>query len=74
MATQTTIQRIGRVLGLKIPAHVLDRHHLAEGDRVHIIETKDGLLITPCDPDVQEAMAFYEEGAKDYRDALRKLA
>ena len=53
---------------------MLERQNLAEGDRVHIIETQDGLLITPFDPDFQEAMALYEEGAKDYRNALRELA
>ena len=74
MPKETTIRRIGNSAGLTIPKDVLERQNLAEGDQVHIIETQDGLLITPFDPDFQEAMALYEEGAKDYRNALRELA
>jgi len=74
MPKETTIRRIGNSAGLTISKDILERQNLAEGDRVHIIETQDGLLITPFDPDFQEAMALYEEGAKDYRNALRELA
>jgi putative addiction module antidote len=74
MSKETTIRRIGNSSGLTIPKDVLERQHLSEGDRVHIIETEDGLLITPYDPDFEDAMAIYEEGAKTYRNALRELA
>ncbi len=47
---------------------------MAEGDRVHLVETDQGILITPFDPDFADAMAAYEEGAKKYRNALRELA
>lgn len=74
MTKETTIRRIGNSSGLTIPKDVLERQRLAEGDRVHLIETEQGLLITPFDPDFDEAMAVYEEGAKTYRNALRELA
>lgn len=74
MPKETTIRRIGNSSGLTIPKDVLDRQQLSEGDRVHIIETEEGLLITPYDPDFEEAMAVYEEGSKTYRNALRELA
>ena len=48
--------------------------HLGEGDTIHLIETEEGILITPFDPDFEEAMALYAEGAKKYRNALRELA
>jgi hypothetical protein len=47
---------------------------LAEGDTVHLVETEEGILITPFDPDFQEAMKIYAEGAKRYRNAMRELA
>lgn len=74
MPKETTIRRIGNSSGLTIPKEMLERQYLSEGDRVHIIETEDGLLITPYDPDFEDAMAIYEEGAKTYRNALRELA
>jgi putative addiction module antidote len=74
MPKETTIRRIGNSSGLTIPKDLLDRQHLEEGDRVHLVETDEGLLITPYDPDFEEAMDAYEEGAKTYRDALRTLS
>jgi hypothetical protein len=41
---------------------------------VHLVETGEGILITPCDPAFAEAMALYEEGARQYRNAMRELA
>lgn len=74
MATQTKIQRVGQERGLKVRHDVLARQHLSVGDGVHIIETKDGLLITPFSPDFEHALTRYDEGSSDYRDALRKVA
>jgi hypothetical protein len=53
---------------------MLDRFHLQAGDEVSVIETKDGLLITPFDPEFSKAMDAYERGAKKYRNALRQLS
>lgn len=74
MSEETKIRRIGNSAGLTIPRDLLDRQHLEEGDRVHLIETEEGLLITPYDPDFEEAMEAYEEGARNYRNALRTLS
>jgi hypothetical protein len=53
---------------------MLDRFHLQAGDEVSVVETADGLLITPFDPDFAAALTAYERGAKRYRNALRQLA
>lgn len=74
MTKQTTIRAIGNSAGTTIPKPLLDRYHLAEGDTVHLIETEEGILITPFDPAFDEAMAIYQEGAKRYRNAMRELA
>ena len=57
-----------------LPKSMLDRFHLEAGDEVNVIETSDGLLITPFDPEFAAAVTAYERGAKKYRNALRKLA
>jgi putative addiction module antidote len=74
MPQETTIRRIGNSSGLTIPKDLLDRQRLEEGDQVHLVETDEGLLITPYNPDFEDAMNAYEDGAKTYRDALRTLS
>ena len=74
MTKATTIRSIGNSAGTTIPKTMLQRYHIAEGDRVHLIETEDGILITPFDPAFAEAMEVYEEGSRTYRNAMRALA
>ena len=74
MVKKTTIRAIGNSAGTTIPKPLLERYHLAEGDAVHLVETEEGILITPFDPDFQEAMEIYAEAAKRYRNAMRELA
>ena len=74
MTKATTIRSIGNSAGTTIPKAMLQRYHIAEGDRVHLVETPDGILITPFEPDFSEAMDLYEEGARTYRNAMRELA
>ena len=74
MPKETTIRAIGNSAGTTIPKPMLERYRLAEGDRVHLVETDEGILITPFDPLFSEAVEIYAEGAKEYRNAMRELA
>lgn len=74
MTRETTIRAIGNSAGATIPKAMLERYQLAEGDRVHLVETEDGILITPFDPTFKRAMEAYERTARKYRNALRELA
>jgi len=74
MQKQTTIRKIGNSLGTTLPKDLLDRAHLKEGDKVRVVETPEGLLISPYDPDFERAMDAYTEGAASYRNALRELS
>ncbi|MGH7573149.1 MAG: AbrB/MazE/SpoVT family DNA-binding domain-containing protein [Gemmatimonadota bacterium] len=74
MTGDTKIRAIGNSAGTTIPKAMLERYHLAEGDRIHLIEVEDGILITPFDPDFAKAMEIYQEGARKYRNAMRELA
>jgi putative addiction module antidote len=74
MTRETTIRAIGNSAGATIPKAMLERYRLAEGDRVHLVEREDGILITPFDPTFAEGMAIYDEGARKYRNAMRELA
>ena len=74
MTKETTIRAIGNSAGTTIPKAMLTKLHLAEGDKVHLVEVDDGILLTPFDPDFAEAMQVYGEGARRYRNALHELA
>ncbi|HOX20808.1 MAG TPA: hypothetical protein PLI70_07775 [Gemmatimonadales bacterium] len=51
-----------------------ERLHLEVGDRVLAVETAEGILLTPFDPDVEEGLALAAKTAKKFRNALRELA
>jgi len=74
MTKKTTIRAIGNSAGATIPKAMLERYHLAEGDQVNLVETPDGILITPYDQTFAAAMEVYEEGARTHRNAMRRLA
>ncbi|HSC21570.1 MAG TPA: AbrB/MazE/SpoVT family DNA-binding domain-containing protein [Solirubrobacterales bacterium] len=57
-----------------LPKDMADRLHLAPGDRVLAVETEQGILLTPYDPDSERALAIAARAAKRYRNALRELA
>ena len=74
MNKETTIRAIGNSAGTTIPKTMLSKLHLAEGDKVHLVEVDNGILLTPFDPDFAEAMKIYEEGSRQYRNAMHELA
>ena len=74
MPRKVTLRQMGGSIGATLPKEMADRLHLSAGDEVFIVETEHGILITPYDPDFDEAMAAYRETAAKYRNALRELA
>lgn len=68
------LRSVGNSVGAIFPKAVLDRLNVDCGDRLHVVETEDGILLTPYDPDFAEAMDALEIGMKQYRNALRELA
>ena len=74
MVRRQTLKKIGGSVATVLPKTKLDRFHLAAGDEIYVVETSDGLLITPFDPEFADAMAAYARGAKKFRNALRTLA
>ena len=47
---------------------------LEPGDRLFAIDTDEGILLTPYDPEFAAGFAAYRRGAKKYRNALAALA
>lgn len=44
------------------------------GETVYAVDTEDGILITPYDPNFARAMEIAERGSKKFRNALRELS
>lgn len=74
MITKVKARKMGGSIGATLPKEMAERLHIEEGDELTIVETEDGLLITPYDPTFEEAVEAYEKGAKEYQNALKKLA
>lgn len=74
MVRKQTLKKIGGSVATVLPKSMLEKFHLEAGDEVFVVETDRGLLVTPFDPDFEEAMELYAGIARRYRNALRELA
>jgi putative addiction module antidote len=74
MATKLKITTVGNSVGIVLPKDNLERLHLQKGDTLHVIETPNGIELTPYDPEFAEQMAVAEQVMRENRDVLRKLA
>ena len=71
---EVTLRRSGGSVSATIPSEMARRFHLAPGDRIEAIETEQGILLSPFNPTLQEALALASEAARSYQPALRLLA
>ena len=74
MVRSVKLRRMGGSVGATLPKDMAERLHLEAGDKVLAVETANGILLSPYDPDVEEGLAVAVEAQKRYRRALRKLA
>ncbi len=71
---KTAVRKVGNSLGITLPKTIVDNYHLTEGDELHLIETNEGIILTPFDPQFTDWAAAYERTNKKYRNTLHKLA
>lgn len=74
MVRNVRLRRMGGSVGATLPKDLADRFHMEAGDEVMAVETEQGILLTPYDPDVEEALAIAAKAQKKYQRALRELA
>jgi putative addiction module antidote len=68
------LRQAGGSVAATLPKDMADRLNLGVGDRVLAVETEQGILLTPYDPTMAEALDLAAAAAKRYRHALRALA
>ncbi len=74
MVNEIKLRRAGGSISATLPKAMAEKLHLQAGDPVFVIETGEGILLTPYDPHFGAAMKVYLRGARKYRQALRELA
>jgi antitoxin MazE len=74
MVKKITLRQVDGSIGATLPKDMADRLHVKPGDEVFVIETGQGILLTPYDPTFERAMAAYQRTAGKYRNALRELS
>jgi len=74
MARELKLRQSGGSVSATLPKDMVDRLHLEPGDRVLAVETADGILLTPYDPETDRALKIAAKAAKKYRNVLRQLA
>ena len=70
---KTTLRRIGNSLGVTLPKTDNENYHLNEGDELHIVETDEGVVLTPFNPEFTAWFEAYERTNKKFRNTLREF-
>ncbi|TXH40215.1 MAG: AbrB/MazE/SpoVT family DNA-binding domain-containing protein [Actinobacteria bacterium] len=71
----TKVRRIGRSRGVIIPAETLAAANLTTDDVLDVTVTDDGrIVLSPYDPEFDQAMAAAAKAEARFRNALRELA
>ena len=71
---ETKIVRVGNSLGMILSKEMLARMKVDQGDRLFIVETADGFILTPYDPTIADQVKRGQAFMKKYRDTFRALA
>ncbi len=74
MSVTTKIIQIGNSAGIILPKELLEKLRVGKGDTLHILETPDGLALTPFDETFAAQMDVAEQVMRRRRNVLRKLA
>lgn len=71
---RTAVRRVGNSLGITLPKTIVENYHLSEGDELHLVETDEGVVLTPFNPKFAEWAIAYERTNKKFRNTLKALA
>lgn len=69
-----TVRTIGNSAGVVFPKEILGKLKCTTGDKLYIIETPNGIELTPYDPDFAKDMMLVDEIIGKNKNLLKKLA
>lgn len=65
---------VGNSVGVVLPRELLAKLRVDKGDVLYVVETPNGIELTPYRPDFAQQMELAEDIMRENRDVLRKLA
>ena len=68
------VTQIGNSAGVVLPKEALKKLDVSRGDELYLIETPEGLMLTPYDQAFETQIQAAEQVMKRYRNALHRLA
>lgn len=68
------LRAVGTSTGVLLPKEMLVRLKLKRNDTLFAVETPEGYLLTPYDPEVERQLSKGRELMRKYRDTFRALA
>ena len=72
--TELKLRRTGNSLSTTWPKDLLARLNVKEGDRLFVIETRQGVMVTPYDPQFERTMRNAERVIERFKHAYKVLA
>ena len=69
-----TITTVGNSTGVVLPKEILQHLHVDKGDTLYVLETPNGIELTPYNPQFAAQMEVAEQVMREDRDVLKKLA
>ncbi|HHS99457.1 MAG TPA: AbrB/MazE/SpoVT family DNA-binding domain-containing protein [Thiomicrospira sp.] len=68
------VTAIGNSMGVLLPKEALIKLNVAKGDELYLVDSPEGLTLTPYQQDLDQQMERAEKVMKKYRNALHELA
>jgi len=68
------VTAIGNSMGIVLPKEALTKLRADKGDVLFLVDTPEGLTLTPYQQDLETQISAAEKVMKKYRNALHELA
>jgi len=65
---------VGNSTGIILPKEIVRRLRVAKGDTLYLVETPDGIELTPYDREFADQMEAAEQVMRQDRDVLKRLS
>lgn len=72
--TSLKLKAVGNSTGVILPKEILAKLRVEKGDSLFVIETPNGIELTPYDPEFERQMEAARKVMKKRRSVLRELA
>ena len=74
MGMQLKLTTVGNSVGVVLPKELLEKLRVQKGDSLQVLETPNGIELTPFDAEFDRQMDVAEKVMRLRRNLLRKLA